>query len=245
MITLACDTSGKTCSAALLDGERILAERVEPGTAAYSTTFLPMVIDLLSDCGMGFAEVGRYACTLGPGSFTGIRIGIATVQGMAYASDRPAIGVPTLEALAWPLLGRADTVVCPVLDARNGRVYAQAWLGGPRFIEAFPPAAMQMDAFLAALSDLAGTRRFVFCGDAAETAAAAAAGLLGPGVVEPPAHTVLRAGWVGQAALAALAADPERDRSPANLQPVYLGRSQAERSRGIDASGWSAPGRNR
>ena len=142
MITLACDTSTTSCTVALLDGHSLLDWRKAPGNGMYSVTFMPMVVRILQECGVIFQDIGLYACAVGPGSFTGLRIGVASVQAMAYASGRPAVGVPTLEALAWPLLNREDAVVCPVMDARNRRVYCQAFIGNGKSIPdiAVPPA---------------------------------------------------------------------------------------------------------
>ena len=236
MIILACDTSGKIGSCALLDDDRPLAVLSEEG-GAHSATFLPMVLRLLSDAGAGFPDIGLYACATGPGSFTGIRIGVATVQGMAFASGRPAVGVTSLASLAWPLSGLAGDLVCPVIDARNDRVYAQAFLDGT---SALDPAALSVDALLEALENLPGKRRVVFCGDAADAVAARAVQLLGSHRVGPPAHRERSAVWIGQAARARYLTCPD-DYAPQTLLPFYLGRSQAERTRGIDAAAWQPP----
>ncbi len=236
MIILACDTSGKTGSCALLDDNRPLAVLSEKG-GAHSAAFLPMVMRLLADAGAGFADIGLYACATGPGSFTGIRIGVATVQGMAFASGRPAVGITSLEALAWPLSGRTGELVCPVIDARNDRVYAQIFLDG---VSVSAPAALAVDAFLEMLDALPGTRRAVFCGDAAEAVTARAVLRLGSPRIGPPAHRERSAVWIGQAALPRYLSSPARCK-PQALLPFYLGRSQAERTRGIDAAAWQPP----
>ncbi len=236
MIILACDTSGNIGSCALLDNDRPLAVLSEKG-GAHSATFLPMVLRLLTDAGAGFADIGLYACATGPGSFTGIRIGVATVQGMAFAAGRPAIGVTSLEALAWPLSGRAGELVCPVIDARNDRVYAQVFLDG---VPVMAPAALAVDALLEALDALPGRQSVVFCGDAADAVAVRASMRPGAHPVGPPAHRERAAVWIGQAALPRFLASPDRF-EPQSLLPFYLGRSQAERARGIDAAAWQPP----
>jgi tRNA threonylcarbamoyladenosine biosynthesis protein TsaB len=245
MIILACDTSTKTCSAALLDGETLMGERTTSGMTAFSTVFMPMVGGLMDAVGVSHADIGLYACSAGPGSFTGLRIGVAAVQAMAYAAGRPAVGVSTLEALAWPLLGQAETIVCPVLDARNGRVYGQAIPSGQGvgpLSGALPAANLDMQAFIDGLAGIIGDRRLLFCGDAAEACARLAVSRLGERRVLPPAHASLRAEWVARAGLRAYGRGSPPDFAPCALMPVYLGRSQAERTTGIDASGWSAPG---
>ncbi|HEY5465888.1 MAG TPA: tRNA (adenosine(37)-N6)-threonylcarbamoyltransferase complex dimerization subunit type 1 TsaB [Clostridia bacterium] len=245
MIVFACDTSTKTCSAALLDGKILMGERMETGKSAFSTVFMPMVEGLFSSCGISHADIDLYICTSGPGSFTGLRIGVAATQAMAYASGRPAIGVSTLEALAWPLLGRENAIVCPVLDARNGRIYGEAILSGyagGAVPAGLPAANVRIEAFIDQLTVIAGDRQLLFCGDAADACALLAASILGERSVPPPAHISLRAEWVGLSGLDSYGSGPADRYPPHLLLPVYLGRSQAERTTGIDASAWASPG---
>lgn len=244
MILLACDTSTKNCSAALLEGQTLIGERMESGKDAFSTTFMPMVEDLISSCGFSHDNIELYICTAGPGSFTGLRIGVAAIQAMAYAAGCPAVGVSTLEALAWPLLGRENAIVCPVLDARNGRIYGQAiqsGRGSAALSIVLPAANLRMEAFIGELAEITGDQRLLFCGDAADACACLANSILGKSRVMPPAHQSLRAEWVGLAGLRVYGAGPADRFLPYRLQPVYLGRSQAERTTGIDASAWPAP----
>lgn len=240
MIILACDTSGKIGSCALLDDDCPLAVLSEEG-GAHSATFLPMILRLLADAGAGFSDIGLFACATGPGSFTGIRIGVATVQGMAYASGRPAVGVTSLESLAWPLSDRTGELVCPVIDARNDRVYAQVFLDGTPVLA---PAALSADALVESLATLPGERPVVFCGDAADWMGERAALRMGADRIGPPAHRERSAVWIGQAALVRYRTDPDGF-APQTLLPFYLGRSQAERMRGIDASAWQPPSLDR
>ncbi len=235
MILLACDTSSRVATCALLDDERLLAERSEAG-GSHSAAFLPMVERLLAEAGYSYAAVELYTCARGPGSFTGLRVGIATIQALAFATGRPAAGVTTLEALAWPHAARGEVLVCPVIDARNQRVYAQAFCSGQPVLDA---VAGDADDFIDALTALPDTRPVLFCGDAAAWVAERARPKLGEARVLPPDERPLSAVAVGQATRALYMRNPDPDRYPPHtLQPVYLGLSQAERTRGIDTAAW-------
>ena len=123
MITLAIDTATKTAGVALLRDERVLAEYFFNLPLNHSETVLPAVNQALALAGLGIGDVGLFALTVGPGSFTGLRIGASTVKGLAFATGAPAVGVSTLEALACNAAGFAG-LVCPLIDARKGEVYA-------------------------------------------------------------------------------------------------------------------------
>ena len=102
MRILGIDTSGKVASAAVLDTEQdlLLGERSLYTTRGHTQVILPMVTELLTECGMTLQDVDCYAVSVGPGSYTGLRIGIAAVQGLALPDNKPCIGVSTLEAMA-------------------------------------------------------------------------------------------------------------------------------------------------
>ena len=123
MITLAIDTATKTAGVALLRDERVLAEYFFNLPLNHSETVLPAVNQALALAGLGIGDVGLFALTVGPGSFTGLRIGASTVKGLAFATGAPAVGVSTLEALACNAAGFAG-LVCPLIDARTADVYA-------------------------------------------------------------------------------------------------------------------------
>jgi tRNA threonylcarbamoyladenosine biosynthesis protein TsaB len=122
MITLALDTATKTAGVALLRDEQILAEYFFNLPVNHSETVLPAVHRGLELAGIGIGDVGLFALTVGPGSFTGLRIGASTVKGFALATGRPVVGVSTLEALAYNAAGFGG-LICPLLDARKGEVY--------------------------------------------------------------------------------------------------------------------------
>jgi tRNA threonylcarbamoyladenosine biosynthesis protein TsaB len=126
-VWLAVDTSTQEGSVVVLCAGELAAERVRV-TKAVGPELIAEIEAALAAAGLGLADVDAFACGVGPGAFTGLRVGLATVKGLAYALARPLAGVPSLEALA--LRARpfaSEAVVAPVLDARRGEVYAAAF----------------------------------------------------------------------------------------------------------------------
>ena len=122
MLILALDSTAQVGSVALCEDETIIAEYTVNTGHTHSETLLPMVESILKIAGYTVDDVDLFVCTAGPGSFTGVRIGAATVKGIAFGKDKPCIGVSTLEALA--LNGIAmDGILCPAMNARRQQVY--------------------------------------------------------------------------------------------------------------------------
>ncbi len=122
MIILALESSALTASVAVCDGERLLGEYTINNGNTHSETLLPMVESLLKFLKLSVSDVDLFACSVGPGSFTGIRIGVATLKGLAFASEKPCVGVSTLEAMAYNL-SVPNGLICPVMNARRKQVY--------------------------------------------------------------------------------------------------------------------------
>jgi len=122
MRILAIDTSTGSASVALLRYTDIVAEVFLNLSTNHSITLLPIVEKICLTSGISIEEMDLFVCTVGPGSFTGIRIGMSTVKGFAFATGKPVVGVSTLDTLAWNLAG-AGISVCPMLDARRHQVY--------------------------------------------------------------------------------------------------------------------------
>lgn len=122
MYVLALDSTAVSASVAISDDERLLGEIIIENGNTHSETLLPMVEELLARFSLSAKEVGLFACTAGPGSFTGVRIGVSTVKGLAFGTDIPCVGTSTLEALAQNLIG-SDGILCPVMNARRNQVY--------------------------------------------------------------------------------------------------------------------------
>jgi tRNA threonylcarbamoyladenosine biosynthesis protein TsaB len=223
MITLAIDTATKTAGVALLGDERILAEYFFDLPVNHSETVLPAVHRGLELAGIGVAGVGLIALTVGPGSFTGLRIGASTVKGLALAAGTPVVGVSTLEALAYNAVGFPG-VICPLLDARKGEVYAGLYRTDG---EGFPEPVMEERVATPGdiLPHVQGDA--LFLGDGLAAAAGLIAGRPG-GITHflPPNLQSIRASSV------ALIGRRKRQRGEAldltTFVPRYLRRSEAE-----------------
>ena len=148
MMVLACDTSGPSVSVALRRNGTIVSERTLDIGLIHSATFMPMVSDLLRETQNQPADIDLYAVTTGPGSFTGIRIGISAVKAMAYAHQKPVVGLTSLEVMAFPYHVSPGHLICPMIDARNQRAYAGAWFEGRQVI---PIDNQPITAFLEAI----------------------------------------------------------------------------------------------
>ena len=122
MLILALESSAKAASVALMEDDKLIAQYSQCSGLTHSRTLLPMVDDMLKNTENTIAGVDLIAVAHGPGSFTGIRIGVSTVKGLAWAADKMCVGVSTLEAMAWHGVP-AGGIICPVMDARRSQVY--------------------------------------------------------------------------------------------------------------------------
>lgn len=131
MKILVCDTSNSTCCAGVYEDGREVAYKLSLEKKTHSETFMPLVHEVMEQAGITHAELDAYAVTVGPGSFTGVRIGLAAVKAMALAAGKGCIPVSSTEALARSVdnvtaARKEDTLIVPAFDARNNRVFAQA-----------------------------------------------------------------------------------------------------------------------
>ena len=122
MLTLAFESSAKAASVALLRDGSLVSQYSQCSGLTHSRTLLPMAEDLLKNAELKLSDIDLFAVAHGPGSFTGIRIGVSTVKGLSWACDKPCVGVSTLESMAWHGLA-AGGLICPVMDARRQQVY--------------------------------------------------------------------------------------------------------------------------
>jgi tRNA threonylcarbamoyladenosine biosynthesis protein TsaB len=122
MLILALDSTAIAASVALCDDKKLLADYTVNLGNTHSETLLPMVEAVLKTAHMTVNDIDLFACSAGPGSFTGVRIGAATLKGLAFGKDKPCVSVSTLEALAYNLIG-FQGIACPVMNARRSQVY--------------------------------------------------------------------------------------------------------------------------
>ena len=123
MKILALDTSGMNCSACIINEEKVIADfNINTGTT-HSQTLMPMIDSMLRYSDVSLDDIDVFACSIGPGSFTGLRIGIATIKAFALSNKKAVVGVPSLVGLAYNI-SNFDGIICSILDAKNDNVYA-------------------------------------------------------------------------------------------------------------------------
>ena len=227
MLILAFETSAKAASVALLEGETLLGESYQNTGLTHSQTIMVMAEDLLKQCGKTPADVQAVAVAAGPGSFTGVRIGVAAAKGFAWGKELPCYGVSTLEAMA-EHLGIWQGYVCPVMDARRSQVYnALFHVNCGKITRITEDRAISLQDLGEDLQKLSETVFLV--GDGSNLCYNTLLERV-PNLVLPAAHRMhQRAVGVGLAA-AGMAARGEVP-SGAELAPNYLRLSQAERER--------------
>ena len=224
MLLLAFETSAKAGSVALFDGQKLLGEQYLNSGMTHSQTLLSMAESVLSQCGKTAQEVNAVAVANGPGSFTGVRIGVAAAKGFAWGGEIPIYGVSTLEAMALGL-GVFDGYACPVMDARRAQVYNALF-----YVNQGVMTRVTEDRAIA-LSDLENELKTLekpifLVGDGSNLCYNTLIEAI-PNLVLPPESKLhQRAVGVGLAALQQNAPD-----APEALAPNYLRLSQAERER--------------
>ena len=227
MLLLAFETSAKAASVALFQDSKLLGESYQNTGLTHSQTLMVMAEDLLTQCSHTPQDVQAVAVAEGPGSFTGVRIGVAAAKGFAWGSDIPCYGVSTLESMALGL-GAYQGYVCPVMDARRSQVYNALFYVNQgmvtRVTEDRAIALSDLKTELQALSE-----PIFLVGDGSTLTYNTLSGEI-PGLVLPPEQKMhQRAVGVGLAALQKIAAGEIGDGNA--LTPNYLRLSQAERER--------------
>ena len=227
MLILAFETSAKAASVALLDEHKLLGESYQNTGLTHSQTLMVMTQDLLKQCGKTVSDITAVAVAEGPGSFTGVRIGVAAAKGMSWGAELPCYGVSTLEAMAQSL-GAWQGYVCPCMDARRSQVYnALFYVNQGKLERITQDRAIALAELAEELKALEGPVFLV--GDGAKLCHQTLKETV-PSLVLPPEHRQHQRA-VGVAMLAAekIAAGEQGDGNA--LTPNYLRLSQAERER--------------
>ena len=227
MLILALDATALAGSVALCENERLLAEFTIQTGNTHSETLLPMVESVLRMTGRAVDDIDLFACTQGPGSFTGVRIGVAAAKGFAWGREIPCFGVSTLEAMALSL-GAYQGYVCPCMDARRSQVYnALFYVNQGQLERISEDRAISLTALGEELKNL--KEPIFLVGDGSNLCYNTLLESV-PNLVLPPEHRMhQRACGVALAARKqAEAGDPG---DAAALTPNYLRLSQAERER--------------
>ncbi len=223
MIILALESSAKAASVAVCDDETLKAQYFHNAGLTHSVTLMKLAEDVLTSLKLTTADIDRIAVARGPGSFTGVRIGVSAAIGLGWGAEKPLCGVSTLEAMAYQVED-PFVVVCPVMDARRGQVYTATFrcTGAPpkRLSE---DRAISIDELLAEAAQ--ADKPYYFLGDGAGLCQSA---FKAAGVKSILAPTLLRWQTAYGVARAAMTAEPV---TASELEPVYLRVSQAERER--------------
>ena len=228
MKILAFDSTAKVASVAVTEGDRALLSYSIDNGLTQSELLLPMAESALKALRLTFSDVGAYAVTVGPGSFTGVRIGVSLVKGLAFAKDIPCVEVSTLLALAENLRG-TDGIIVPVMDARRSQVYTAIFEGKD---EELTRLTEDMAISLSELYEklLVYEKKIYLVGDGYDVAykALSEMGLENLGVT-PPLLRLQNAASVGRVAARKIEAGEYTEDS--KISPVYLRMPQAERER--------------
>lgn len=222
MKILALDTASKSCSVALLDDREAVVEYTLTHGDTHSRYVMGMIHEVLRAVWWSMQDLEGVAVTIGPGSFTGLRIGLSTVKGLSMAAGLPVVGVSTLEALAYPF-STSEKLLCPMLDARRKEVYAALYRYNGSMMEcvsrpkAVPP--------LGVLNRI--TEPCILTGDGAQAYHDLIIEALGPLAVFANQH-IIRAASVGHIAMVRFKSG--KTDSPGALEPLYLRSSDAEKN---------------
>ena len=227
MLTLAFETSAKAASVALTENGKLLGESYQNTGLTHSQTLMVMAEDLLKQCGKTMADVTAVAVAEGPGSFTGVRIGVAAAKGLAWGGQLPCYGVSTLEAMAVSL-GVYEGTVCACMDARRSQVYNALFrVEGGKLTRISEDRAIALAELKTELEHIDGPIFLV--GDGAVLTHKTLSGEI-PNLILPPEHR-LHQRAVGVALLAEQKQTAGESGDGNALSPNYLRLSQAERER--------------
>lgn len=229
MNILMIDTSGPACSVAVMQEGRLIYEAQLTSGRTHSQRVMPMVDQALTMTELTPADIDLFGAVVGPGSFTGVRIGVSTVKALAHAAGKPCVGIDALEALAANAVA-FDGVICPILDARAQQVYGAMFEAGEMPERLMDDAAMKLTEYLDRV-DATG-RKALFLGDGALAFAQPIRERLGErACFAAPAHMGLRAGCACALAQKAVERNPQAVCDYIHLLPLYLRAPQAERER--------------
>ncbi len=219
MNILAIDTSSVYASCAFMRDGVIVSEKVIQGGLVHSEALFPIIEECLESVKASIGEVDVFACCAGPGSFTGVRIGVCAVKGLAQANNKMCARINTLDALSRNV--QSFGTVCPIMDARRGQVYCAVYENG-KIIRDYDACAIEE------LAEFLKDKKTVFVGDGVKAFRSTLTELLGENALfAQPQHNYTRA------SAAATIANEEAEKgnllSPAALDAIYLRVPQAER----------------
>lgn len=222
MKILSLECSSLSAGAALIEDGKLLAENFLNTGLTHSQTLMPMVESALKNTNTETSDIDVISVSAGPGSFTGVRIGVAAAKGFADAFSTECFAVSSLEAAAYPFKNE-NAVICSVMDARCNQVYTASFEGGERL---FPDEAILIDELLERLKKL--NRRVIFTGDGAQMCFDRLSNELGNAVLADPQRRYPKASSVALLTYEKILAG-EKTVGANELLPVYLRLPQAQR----------------
>jgi tRNA threonylcarbamoyladenosine biosynthesis protein TsaB len=225
MLILGMDTATRTASIGLIENHHLIGEFSLQVDKVHSKKLMPMVDQLLTDAGLDVNSIGGVAVSAGPGSFTGLRIGMAAAKGLAYALHVPIAGVSTLAGLSYNCVP-ARVLICPILDARMHEYYTALYQWqNERLVSVKPDAVMDREELIQMLAAVDGEK--IIIGDASLETKLKLNETFSKGIEYAPAHQVSPRG-ASIALLGEKQIECGENDSILSLQPTYLRRSQAE-----------------
>jgi tRNA threonylcarbamoyladenosine biosynthesis protein TsaB len=222
MFILGIETSTKTGSVAVVSETSVIAQYSLNIEVTHSERLMSTVDRVLKDSGIALADMDGFAVAIGPGSFTGLRIGLAAIKGLAFATGKPVAAVPTLKALAWNL-PQAAHPVCPLLDARKNEVYAALYqYQGPALVRLMPEANIPIAELAAKING-----NVLFTGEASRLYRGMIEQALGERAQFAPMTACLpSAAAIAEIGLGMLQNGEQAE--PDDLTPLYIRRPEAE-----------------
>ncbi|WZL73780.1 tRNA (adenosine(37)-N6)-threonylcarbamoyltransferase complex dimerization subunit type 1 TsaB [Clostridiaceae bacterium 35-E11] len=226
MIILALDTSSIVATVALMEDDKLIGEYIINHQRTHSQKLMPMIEALMKSCEIQMKDIDVIAVAKGPGSFTGLRIGVATAKGLAHTRNIPVVGISTLDGLAFNL-PYCEGIICPILDARRNQVYTAVYKWDNDMLHRIEaPMAVSLEELITKLSER--PEKIIFVGDGVEKNIEPLKQALTDRVMRSPNSIKMpRASSIAELALQK--AKEGNLESFYTLMPEYLRKSEAER----------------
>jgi len=226
MKILAFDSTAPVATVCITDDDKLISLFTINNTMTHSETLLPMIKSSLEIAGVSIEDIDLFACSKGPGSFTGVRIGICTLKGLSLGRSKPCVGVSTLEALSYNLIDTApkNVIICPVMDARHNTFFNALFLNGKRLCDDRCIDIGELNEELITLN-----KKVMFVGDGYELAKEK---INYDKILDTPQMLIKQNAYsVACLANKIYKNNPDGDYSDLSLSPDYLRPSQAERTK--------------
>jgi len=220
------DTSTKICGIGIVEDEEIIAEYNFRVSGTHSNQLMPLVDEILKRLDLKIDQMDAFAVASGPGMFTGLRIGVATVKGLGYALKKPIVGIPTLDLLA-NNLKFVDRLICPIMDARQNEVYTAIYRGGKELQRMSDYLCLPIEKIIEMLDGLT-----IFLGDATDKYRDVIKSSAKDAIIAEHVFNLPRGANVAMLGARRLQSESEEEQvfkdNVFTLTPLYIRKSQAE-----------------